>query len=297
LAAPQSFVSSNGTLTVSGTINNAGFGLILDGPGGHLLSGVVSGAGSLVKDGSGGAALSGLNLYTGATMVIGGTLLVNGSLAAGSTLTVAAGATLGGTGVIKGPATVGLGATLAPGNNGIGRLTVSNRLVLAGNTIMEISRNGNASTNDVAFVTGTLTEGGSLVVTNLGTNALALNDSFKLFNASAYVGVFTNFTLPALAASLSWDTSGLTNNGTLAVKSAPPVRPIVGFPTLDAQGYWFLFSGPIGQAYTILTATNVGLPLAQWDIDSTGVFGPSGVAGLTNLSPDDLARFYRVASP
>ncbi len=54
------------------------------------LTQVISGEGSLVKDGAGTTILSGGNTYSGGTSVKAGTLIVSGSLAAGSDLTVAA---------------------------------------------------------------------------------------------------------------------------------------------------------------------------------------------------------------
>jgi hypothetical protein len=38
-------------------------------------------------------------------------------------------------------------------------------------------------TNDAAKISGALTSGGALVVTNIGATALAAGDNFKLFNA------------------------------------------------------------------------------------------------------------------
>jgi autotransporter-associated beta strand protein len=97
LLQPQSFISSNGTLTVSGAVNNGGFDLALDGAGSQTVSGVVSGAGSLVKSGIGAATLSALNTFTGGTVVNGGTLrLAYNSGASGTlqgTLTVNSNAT------------------------------------------------------------------------------------------------------------------------------------------------------------------------------------------------------------
>ena len=179
-------------------------------------SGDATGA-VLYKAGGGTLRLSGANTFAKPVTVNAGTLLVSGSLAAGSTVTVAAGGTLGGTGNVKGPTTVQFGGTLAPGVNGIATLAVSNTLALAGNAVMEISRNGGVPTNDVALVASSLTLGGSLFVTNIGTNALLAGDTFKLFNAATYAGAFTNLTLPPLAPGLNWKTNTLVTNGTLAV--------------------------------------------------------------------------------
>ena len=179
-------------------------------------SGDATGA-VLTKAGPGTLRLSATNTYARATTISAGTLLVNGSLATGKAVTVASGGTLGGAGVITGPTTVQTGGTFAPGIGGIGRLTISNSLVLAGQTVMEISKNGGVATNDLAFVSGALTQGGSLTATNIGTNALAAGDSFKLFSAGSWSGAFTNLSLPALANGLNWNTNTLATNGTLAV--------------------------------------------------------------------------------
>ncbi len=104
LSAPQSFVSSNGTLTVSGAVTNAGFNLTLDGAGTNVVSGLISGSGGLLKNGAGVATLSGANVYTGGTTVNGGLVIDGiGSTTAGAfgafnaaatTITILSGATV-----------------------------------------------------------------------------------------------------------------------------------------------------------------------------------------------------------
>lgn len=81
-------------------------------------SGSISGAGKLVKQGTGVLTLSGANTYIGPTDVSAGTLLVNGTHSGGGIYTVAPNATLGGTGVID--ALVQLSGEMSPGNS-VGR--------------------------------------------------------------------------------------------------------------------------------------------------------------------------------
>ncbi len=74
------------------------------------------------------------------------------------------------------------------------------------------------ATNDLLQVSSAVTFAGTLIVTNIGTNALVTGDSFKLFNAGTYTGSFTKFILPALATGLYWNTNTLATNGTLTVR-------------------------------------------------------------------------------
>ena len=81
-----------GSLTVSGNINNGGYGLTVDtgSTQSSTLSGSVSGTGSFVKTGSGRVVLSGANSFSGGAAVVGGTLVLAAAdaLPAGSSLTV-----------------------------------------------------------------------------------------------------------------------------------------------------------------------------------------------------------------
>lgn len=93
-------------------------------------SGVISGAGSLAKAGSGTITLSGVSTnFQGFTSVNAGTLQVAGSLGAG-TVTVSGGASLAGTGSV-GALKVNSGASLSSGlNGGVGQLSVTGALTL-----------------------------------------------------------------------------------------------------------------------------------------------------------------------
>jgi autotransporter-associated beta strand protein len=255
----------------------------------------ISGSGSLVQLGVGTLTLGGTNTYGGSTTVSNGMLLVNGSLASGAVIVV--GGTLGGSGLINGPVTVQANATLSPGIGigWIGRLTVNNTLSLAGTTVMDLNKT--ALTNDVVSVLGSLTNGGTLVVTNLGANLLVAGDSFKLFEAADYHGSFASLVLPSLGARLGWDTNSLNTNGTLTVVStaSPEFGPVT---RLGDNNFRLTFSGSAGQNYEVRASTNVALtPVTSWDLLGTGVFGADPVIFDDLQATNYPRRFYRIRVP
>lgn len=153
----------SGTLVVassiasSSSISNAG-SLIFNNNSSQSYANVISGSGSLAKQGSGVLTLSGSNSYTGATSVSGGTLIVNGgqSLATGTT-TVAAGATLGGSGTLGGA--LAIDGLLAPGNS-IGTLNVNSDVTWNGSVgndwVFEL---GPGNTSDLLDISGNFIKG------------------------------------------------------------------------------------------------------------------------------------------
>jgi len=83
------------------------------------LSGVVSGAGSVVKEGAGRLEFTSVNTYTGRTDVNAGSLLVSSTGATGTgAVTVQTGGTILGTGIVQGNTfTADSGSTLRPGDS------------------------------------------------------------------------------------------------------------------------------------------------------------------------------------
>ena len=65
-----------------------------------------------------------------------------------------------------------------------------------------------------------LSYGGTLVVTVAGSGMLEAGDTFTLFHAPGFSGAFASIRLPALPQGLTWDTGGLTTNGTIVVSAA-----------------------------------------------------------------------------
>jgi autotransporter-associated beta strand protein len=121
--------SSSGILTMSGPLSNNGHAVTLAGSGNTLLSGAISGGGSLQKLGSGTATLSGNSTYSGGTTLSVGTLAVghNNALGTGA-LTIKAG-TL--TSIASTPNTVGNNLVLQ-GNAAFTNINTSGTLTQSG---------------------------------------------------------------------------------------------------------------------------------------------------------------------
>jgi uncharacterized protein with beta-barrel porin domain len=231
---------------------------------------------------------SSINISAGALFDVSGT--TDGSM------TLAGGKTVSGSGSVKGNFIVGTGAKLTPGN-GIGTLTFSNSLALmTGCTnLFEISKS--PITNDIVRVFGTLTNGGTLIVTNISGGALAAGDSFRLFNAAGYAGSFDKLILPVLLSGLAWNTNTVNTNGTLTVVAVPPPA-INSYALLGDRNFRLNFSGMDGQTYEIRASTNLALtPITSWMLLGSGVFDGSPVV-FDDLQATNFAeRYYLIRLP
>jgi autotransporter-associated beta strand protein len=176
---------------------------------------------ALTKNGAGTLDLANTNTYTGATTVNAGTLLINGSTAAGSAVTVANNATLGGNGTINGNITVEDGGILAPGSS-IGTINVGQLSLDSGaNLLFELTSNATAGTTyDQINGTSLILAGGTvnLTLNGVGTQSIALNDSFTLFTGSV-----TNFsgTTFNIINNTDWTGGWQISQGSLIVTAIP----------------------------------------------------------------------------
>ena len=274
-AAPATF-----TFNLSGAVTSTFSGVIADA--------AATNAITLVKNGTANEMLAGACTYRGPTTVNGGTLLVNGSL--GTNLVTVNGGRFGGTGVIGGPVIIQGGGTLAPGNNGIGTLTVNNALTLNGNCSIELNRD--AQTNDVIGGLSSVTFSGTLNVANL-SGTLAAGDSFQIFSATNYGGNFVTLNLPPLGTGLAWNTTNLTVNGSLSVIATA----LPQFSSIVQSGdgnFVFNGTGAAGLNYELDAVTSLQSPLL-WLFVTNAVADQNGLFQLFDLSATNFPqRFYRV---
>jgi autotransporter-associated beta strand protein len=232
----------------------------------------------------------------GLTKVGAGTLYLNGANTYTNTTMVNAGA-LGGSGTIQGSVAVASGARLSPGNASIGTLTINNTLSLASgsSTLVKISMDGGA-TNDMVSGLTDVSYDGTLVVTNAGGTALVPGTQFQLFNTASHSGNYVNAALvsilPAGAGTFDPATGKLTITSS-GVVSFHPVVVSNGSLILTGDG-----GAAPGSDYTLLTSTNVALPLSQWSTNTTGVLDSMGMfSNNIPLNSPDAARFFDVRVP
>ncbi len=305
-----------GSVTLQGnsTINVTTLGL--------TVSGVVSGAGNLIKSGASPLAIAAAATYAGSTLVNAGTLQLgvtgtgDGSLASTNiviasgaivdvsqrsdqTLSLVAGQLLQGSGTINGALVVGAGATVSAGTNynNIGTLTVTNGVTLAGNTLLKL--NAATKTNDVILATNSpgITYGGTLTVTNISATALAAGNSFQLFTAASYSGAFTSIVPATPGAGLLWNTNTLSSGALSIVSGVVPQPHITGMSlsggTLIINGT----NGVAGEQYNLLTTTNLALALTNWTVLPTNTFS-AGTFSITNaVNPNAPQSYYILRVP
>jgi fibronectin-binding autotransporter adhesin len=94
MGASTAVTLSGSTLTVGGTLYNAGYALAVNGAGSAVFNGAISGNGALTKNGSGTLVLSASNTYAGGTTLNNGVLVLNNNSALGSASLTINGGTL-----------------------------------------------------------------------------------------------------------------------------------------------------------------------------------------------------------
>jgi autotransporter-associated beta strand protein len=327
------FVYGSGAQTLNGTVTLNGLIQFQAGSAPVIFSNVISGSGGFVTYVYGNnesLVFSASNTYSGPT-VIGTNMTLaltgNGSISGSSliflggnnpastfldvsgrsdqTLTLASSQILGGIGTINGSLVVSAGAILSPagtnttlgitsGANTTGTISVKNAVTLNGTTVIKLNGSG---TNDVVQAAANITYGGTLNLVNIGGSPLAAGNSFHIFSAAGYSGLFASIIPAAPGAGLVWDTSQM-NTGILNVAAAPS-QPVISSTSLSGGN--LVFSGTNGvanESYSVWTTTNLTAPFANWVSLSTNTFDATGAFSVTDvISPSSPQQFYRIQSP
>ncbi len=166
-------------------------------------AGVLSGTGSVIKDGSGNVTFSGINTYSGGTTVNGGKLVIDGSIN-GDTTIAAAGA-LGGNGTINGQ--VINNGLVAPGSP-VGTLQINGAFASSPGSSLQIGFNAGGTTpgvnNGLLNVNGDVFLNGAVEIT-AATGSYPTNAKYTFLTfTGTRTGVFDSImdNLPFMTAEL-----------------------------------------------------------------------------------------------
>jgi fibronectin-binding autotransporter adhesin len=258
---------------------------------------------SVIKVGTGTWTLSGFNIYTGPTTISNGVLEVTGSLASTNiavvsgafldvsllgNLSLSFGQVLGGNGTVRGGVDASSGGIVAPGFS-IGTLTVTNGVTLGGGASMEVNRAGFSSDK---LVSPSIVLAGTLTLRNVG-DTLQVGDTFDLFDG-ALSGAFSTVD----GGYYTWDTSNVGINGTVTVTGVLPLPSISSVAIVGTDLVLSAVNGVPNSPVTVVSSTDVSLPMANWTSVATTAFDGSG--SLTVYIPVDVntpQSFYRLLLP
>lgn len=263
----QSMVMSNGLV-----LDDGGWSLNISAP---LQAGDAFNGG-LVKQGAGSVYLDAPNAYTGTTLV------TNGLLA--------------GTGTIVGPVVVAPAGVIGAGDAGtaVGSpLTINNDLTVQGTAMFRISKNGGSPASDQIIGLATAHYGGTLMVSNVTTDATQLQagDTFTLFSATGHSGNFATISgSPGAGLAYTFDPTG----GVLSVIATASNPTNI---TFSVSGSSMTLSWPSDHLGWILQSQTNSLSTGltgNW----TDVNGSSAVTSINiGISPATPTVFFRLRHP
>jgi autotransporter-associated beta strand protein len=300
---------SPSTLTVNNT--NADYTFPNTASGATTIEGNLA----LIKTGSRRLTLDRPNTFTGNTTINAGTLALTGSgtisgtplitVGGSAVLDVAgvsggfvlgSGQTLQGAGTVVGNVTAD--GTLAAGTS-IGTLSFSTNLTINGNLVFELDKSL-AQSNDLIQVSGTLanTGVGTLTVTNIGTPALAVNDSFRLFSQPVANGLALTIVGPDGVTF----TNKLEEDGSIAVLTVPQTIPSEGTNLTYQVGVGqIILSWPTNyKGWYLQTQTNLlskGLSSTNWVTIPGSESVTSTNLPLTKTDPTVFFRMVHTNTP
>jgi autotransporter-associated beta strand protein len=238
------FMNANGAgISASKTITLGAGGGNFDGATGwtQTWSAKITGTGGFNKRSGMTLVLDGTsNDYTGVTNIQTGTLKLGSANAVATSSQIIVGAsttfdvssvawTLGASQILSGSGTVQgnamIDGTLATGASA-GTLTIGGDIGLAAGSDWQVELGGTAtSAFDRLLVSGELVAGGSISLSLIDGFNPAASDSFQIATFTSFVdnGFTFDFSEAGLAPGLSWDTSGFTTSGVIAVVPEPAI--------------------------------------------------------------------------
>ena len=133
------------------------------------------------------------------------------------------------------------GGTIAPGDLGIGTLTIKNNVTLQAGAVLEIEVDRAAKTNDKLSVSNTFATEGILSL-KLVNGEYVDGDEFTILSAKGYSGEFGAIEPAVPAEGLEWDTSTLLTDGKLRVRAASDTG-ISGIHADSENGVYYDLTG------------------------------------------------------
>ena len=233
--------------------------------------------GGLIKKGAGTLYLDSANTYTGTTVVTNGTL--------------------SGAGSVTGPVVVAPAGNLGAGDAGaIGSFSINNNLTLQGNATLRIDKTGGSPSQDQVVVTGNISYGGLLTVTNITSDATALatSNTFQLFSVTgSHVGNFSGIAgSPGTGLAYSFNpASGFLSIVTSTIATNPTNI------TFSVSGSTLTLSWPVDHLGWVLqsqtNSINTGLSVNWFDVAGSG----SSTQAVVNINAANPTVFFRLRSP
>ena len=229
-----------------------------------IISGILSGTGDFIKNGSGTLDLQAANTYTGTTTINNGRLIVTGSVVS-DVFVNGASAELAGTGTFMGDVTVTQG-DISPGDFGsIGTMNVTGDLVLATQSELRIDLALDSASADRLIVGGTFTRGGEVVVNLPSVSGLLNGTSIVVAEADIIDGAFDNQIVEPFAAfdftlDLTADVNGAntTDELRLIVETVPyTITAATGNQASVANALETIRVAPTGDETTVINALNI----------------------------------------
>jgi autotransporter-associated beta strand protein len=271
---------ANNNGTISGPIGDGGMGYGIT---------KVGGAGTSLT-------LSGTNSYSGTTLVNDGALVIasTGSISNSSNIAIAAGATFN-VANVSGGFFLGAAQTLT----GLGASGTINGSVTMNSGSLALACSSGVAT--LIVTEGTLTLNNNAATVAVSGGALAAG-SYPLIACSAsglVAGSVANSPLTIGGTGLAAGSQArlqISSNALYLVVSTVTHPVFAAVSPTKTGAIWLSFTGPSQQSYSILTATNLLAPLANWTTIDTGTFA-GGTVIYTNMTATNSAGFYIILCP